>query len=97
MEGNLCWNCKHIATCRPKVRPNYFCNGFESLGTPITHREVAQRLGFTYWSFQHRLYRCGIEKIMELLDLSGEDIRYEQGSRFIRFYDVSSSIKELCV
>lgn len=93
----ICWNCKHIATCRPLYRPIFNCNRFESLGTPITHKEVAQRLGFTYWSFQHRLYRCGIDKIMELCDLCGEDIRYEQVSRHIRFYDVSGSIKEVCV
>ena len=96
MEGNLCWNCKHIATCRPRVRPQCSCSGYESLGKPITHREVAHRLGITYWAFQKRLKRRGIDIIMEILESLEEDIRYEDGGCQIKFYDLSNGEKELC-
>ena len=96
MEGNLCWNCKYIATCRPRVRPQCSCSGYESLGTPITHREVAHKLGVTYWTLQKRLQRGGISKIMNALELLEEDIRYEQGKCQIKFYDLSNGEKELC-
>ena len=96
MEGNMCWNCKHIATCRPRVRPQCSCSGYESLGKPITQRELASRVGLSYKNFRYRLWYYGLDEMLEFLDSCGEDIRYEQGKSQIKFYDLSNGEKELC-
>lgn len=87
-EGNVCWNCRYINTCRPLNRPESECNRFQPLGRVINQEHVAELLGVSLRSFSRILSLYGADKVIEMLSENGFSFRYELVSDHIRFYKI---------
>ena len=89
MKARICWNCKFLCRCQPKVRPQSQCAKFK----PYPYKKIPQETIAEEWLFvsRQRLYdmisQYGISKVVELLAIRGYNVRYEI-DRNIKFYHI---------
>lgn len=98
MEGNLCFNCVHIAHFHPTIRPKRFCNCFYPLGTKVSQKKISEWLGVSLGKIEYILYTFGADKLVEMLKIRGHIVRYERKGvkqKNIYFYDVNAILKEV--
>lgn len=99
MEGNLCWNCRHINICTPIERPKLKdgCLGYEYCGRQISQTTIAEYLGVSRCQVEYIIRAFGAPKIVDLLQARGVYARYEQVRNYIKFYEVSYVLSEVKV
>ena len=85
-EGNACWNCRYINTCRPILRPISDCKNYAPLGEPISHKTIGDMLGVELNSINSDIRAYGAEKIVKDLLSHGYIVRFDTIGSYVRFY-----------
>lgn len=85
-EGNVCWNCIYINTCRPALRPVFECSNYAALGEPISHKRIGELLGVGLSSINSDIQIYGAEKIVNDMLKHGYKVRFDTVGDYVRFY-----------
>ena len=87
-EGNLCWNCQHIVSCEPSVRPCHIseCKNFAPIRLCLSRKGIAQLLGITSDAVKKIIKRNGVNELIKRLEGRGCSIEAVTDGNHIAFY-----------
>ena len=92
MEGNLCWNCRHLVSCNPERRPNSRseCAAFKPMYEPITAEQLAEILGITERAVRSFIQRNETDRIVQRIQTKDKNIGFVRRNGKIKFYRLNA-------
>lgn len=93
MEGNLCWNCRHIVTCESSARPccKNDCDRFSPFEKTLTYAKLGEYLGIAEQSVKTIIQRKGPDGIVERMKKKGIVVRFTYTNQYLKFYKVATN------
>ena len=90
MEGNLCWNCRHLVSCDPEKRPKTKgeCPNFQPMCVPLTAKQIAEILGIKERSVRSFVKRNETDKIVGRIKAKDKNIGFFYRNGKIKFYRI---------
>ena len=98
MEGNACWNCRHLVSCNPEVRPNSKCEcaKFQPMFkekinlAPIKTVQIAEILGITDRGVRSYRQHNGPDAVIKRVEAKGVNMQFVCREGKIKFYRLNA-------